>query len=109
MLIVPLSAIPNQQVQAQLNNQNCTIALQQMAYGLFLTLYVGSALIITNAVCENMNRTVRNAYLGFSGDLAFVDTQGNSDPVYMGLGGGAARFQLYYLTSSDLTALGLRE
>jgi len=65
---------------------------------------VGGTTIISGVICENLNRIVRDAYLGFSGDFAWYDTQGTSDPVYTGIG---TRFVLLYLTPDDLAALGL--
>lgn len=109
MLVVPLAAVPNQQVQVTLNNQNCTILVQQMAYLLILSLYLGTELIITSTICQNQNRLVRNSYLGFVGDLAFNDTQGNNDPVYTGLGSSSARYQLVYLTPADIASFGLSD
>jgi len=44
---------------------------------------------------------VNDVYLGFSGDLEFVDTQGTDDPTFDGLG---TRYQLVYLEPSDLTS-----
>lgn len=109
MQIIPLQAIPNQVLQVQLGGQNCTIALQQTSYAMFFTLTLGSNAMPTVAGvnCENLNRLVRDAYLGFSGDFAFADTEGSSDPIYTGLGGPGARFQLAYFTPDDLAALGL--
>lgn len=109
MQIIPLQAIPNQTLQVQLGGQNCTIAIQQTSYAMFFSLTLGSnsSPTVAGINCENLNRLVRDAYLGFSGDLVFNDTQGTSDPVYTGLGGLGARFQLAYLTPDDLTALGL--
>lgn len=106
MLIVPLQPIPNQSVQVQLENQPCTIDVMQYAYGMFLTLYVNGVLIIASVPCENFNRIVRSLYLGFSGDLFFLDTQGTTDPVYTGLGGTGARFQLLYITAAELDGAG---
>jgi hypothetical protein len=101
--IVPLQAIPNQTLQVQLNSQNCTLNVQQFAFGLFITVYVGPSLIIPTVLCQNLNRIIRDAYLGFVGDLAFLDTQGTSNPVYTGLGSNsAARYQLFYLFPADL-------
>ena len=48
-----------------------------------------------------MNRIVRDLYLGFVGDFIWFDTQGSSDPIYMGLG---SRFILVYLAPADLPA-----
>ena len=45
------------------------------------------------------NRIVRDTYLGFLGDLAFFDLQGEDDPYYTGLGD---RWVLGYLTTADL-------
>jgi hypothetical protein len=104
MQVVPLQAIPNQTVQVQLANQPCTLQVMQYAYGLFLTLYIADALIVASVPCENFNRIVRSLYLGFSGDLFFLDTQGVADPVYTGLGGEGARFQLIYITAAELPA-----
>ncbi len=94
MIVIPTQATPNQNLQVQLANQPCSISIYQEAYGLFLDLYVNNALVIGGVICENLNRIVRSAYLGFVGDLAFVDTQGTDDPIYTGLGD---RWQLVYI------------
>ena len=104
MQIIPTQALPSQTLQVQLGNQACTLSVFQFTYGLFATLLVGTAEIVVSAICQNGNRLVRDAYLGFAGDLAFVDTQGASDPVYTGLG---SRWQLLYFAPADLAALGL--
>jgi|WetSurMetagenome_2_1015567.scaffolds.fasta_scaffold02788_7 hypothetical protein len=104
MITVPLQPLQNMTLQVQLDNQACTINIQQYPFGLFLTLYVGGSLIIASVLCENLVRIVRDTYLGFSGDLVFFDTQGSSDPVYTGLG---TRFKLIYLSPSDLSVLGV--
>ena len=101
MMVIPVQALPNQQLQAQLAAQACTIELVQMQYGLFCTLSVSGSLIVAGVICENINRIVRSLYLGFVGDLCFIDTQGDTDPVFTGLG---TRYQLLYLEESDLPA-----
>lgn len=104
MLYIPLKAVPNQQLTVQLNGQYCQINVYQKFFGLFLDLYVNNVLVIGGCICQNLNRIVRSAYLGFQGDLGFADTQGTSNPYYTGLG---SRFQLVYLTPDDLVALGI--
>lgn len=99
MLLVPLQPLPNQTLQVQLNNQPCTIEVVQFAYGLFMTVYVGSTLIIATVLCENFNRIVRSSYLGLVGDFVFLDMQGSDDPIYTGLG---SRFQLLYLFPDEV-------
>lgn len=66
---------------------------------MFLDLYVANSLIIGGVICENANRIVRSSYLGFVGDLAFFDTQGEEDPIYTGLG---SRWVLDYLEPADM-------
>lgn len=99
--IIPLQPVPNQVVTVTLANQLCQINVYQKAYGLFVDLYVSNVLIIGGVIAENLNRIVRSLYLGFVGDLAFIDNQGNLDPVYTGLG---TRFSLAYIEASELPA-----
>ena len=74
--------MPNQTLQVQLANQPCQLNVYQFAFGLFMDVYVAGTLVIAGVLCQNLNRIVRSAYLGFSGDFAFVDTQGTTDPIY---------------------------
>ena len=104
MQYIPLQQIPNQAASVQLNGQNCQINVYQKFFGIFLDLYVSNVLVIGGCLCLNLNRVVRSAYLGFQGDLGFWDTQGNLNPYYKGLG---ARYQLVYLSPSDLTNAGV--
>jgi hypothetical protein len=99
MQIIPIQALANQAVNVTLAGQSCRINVYQKLYGLFLDLYVDEALIVAGAPAQNLNRIVRSAYLGFVGDLIFIDTQGADDPTYTGLG---TRFHLAYLEASEL-------
>lgn len=99
MLTIPLQPTPSQSLSIVLANQNCQINVYQKSTGMFLDLAVSNAALIDAVICLDRVRMVREKYLGFIGDLAFVDTQGTSDPVYSGLG---ARYQLIYLEASDL-------
>ena len=99
--IIPLQAVPRQTVTVTLNNQNCTINVRQLSTGMFVDLYVDDAPIIIGVIGQNLNAIVRDAYLGFVGDIAFFDSQGASDPVYTGLG---SRFALEYFTQAELQA-----
>ena len=103
MLTIPLQAVPSQSVNVQLGGQNCQINIYQKSTGMFCDVYVSNALIIGGVICQNLNRIVRDLYLGFIGDLAFLDTQGSSDPYYTGLG---ARFLFIYLELADLNGAG---
>ncbi len=99
MLVIPLQSVPSQTITATLNNQNTTIDVITKSTGLFVNVYVNSVLIIGGVQAENEVKIVRDAYLGFIGDLAFVDTQGADNPVYTGLG---TRFILVYFTPDEL-------
>jgi|SRR5579859_7284934 len=101
MLVIPTQAVPNQEFTVTLGDQLSQININQNLYSMTLSLLVNNSLIIGGVVCENLNRIVRDAYLGFEGDLCFLDTQGQSDPYYTGLG---TRFQLIYLTAADIAA-----
>jgi hypothetical protein len=101
MQIIPISATPSQTLAVVLAGQSCKINIYQKNTGLFVDLYVNDALIIGGVIALDRNRIVRSAYLGFVGDLAFVDTQGSDTPVYDGLGG---RYLLLYLDPADIVA-----
>ena len=101
MLLVPVQAVPNQTLSILLANQLCRLSLRTRFYGLFMDVSVNDAPIVQGVICQNWNRIVRSAYLGFIGDFAFWDTQGSTDPAFDGLG---SRYLLYYLEKSDLPA-----
>jgi hypothetical protein len=101
MQIIPALAIPSQTFNVSLGGQACTINLYQKGLvepALYLDLYVSSALIIGGVMCRNATAIVRDAYLGFIGDLAFYDTQGVTDPLYTGIG---SRYILLYFSPGD--------
>lgn len=98
MLTIPITAIPAQTFDAKLGGQNCTITIRQKDQGLFIDLAVNSLPVVSGVICRNLNRIVRYGYLGFIGDLCFVDTQGNEDPDYSGLGD---RWVLMYLAEGE--------
>lgn len=99
---VPLQSVPSQQLQIVLGGQNCQIAVYLLGAFLFVDVNVNGADISTAVLAMNMVPLVPTVYLGFAGNLVFLDTQGNSDPTYDGLG---ARYQLLYLTESDYALL----
>ena len=102
MQFIPLQAIPNQTLQVVLSGQACTINVYAKSTGVFADLLVNDAAIVTGQQCVNQVPIVRRKYLGFSGDIAFLDTQGDEDPQYTGFGDLTTRWQLLYLTPADL-------
>ncbi|HHT1216623.1 hypothetical protein FMJ24_24500 [Klebsiella michiganensis] len=97
---ITLQAQTSQKFTVDLNGQICQIRIVQRSTGVYLDLYVNNAPVVLGVLCMNCVKLVRYSYLGFSGDLVIVDTQGETDPSYGELG---SRYRLYYLTQEDLT------
>lgn len=99
---IPLQAVPSQQLQIVLGGQNCQIAVYERSNGLYVDLTVNGTLISTAILALNLVPLVPTVYLGFAGNILFVDTLGTTDPTYTGLG---ARYQLLYLTAADYASI----
>ena len=91
--VIPINAVAAQQFTIQLGNQNCDISISQKNTGLFFDMVVNDAICVNSVICLNLVGLIREAYYGFVGQLAFVDTKGTSDPYYTGLG---SRYLLVY-------------
>lgn len=109
MYVVPLTAVPSQQVKTVLDSQIVELDIYQLRYGMFMNVTVNGVLEIGAVICENLNRIIRDAYLnakvGFSGDFVFQDLAGSTDPVFTGLG---TRYRLLYITEAELESIGLK-
>jgi len=99
MQIIPLAAVASQTLKVVLAQQNCVLNVYQQSTGMYLDVILEGETILTGVLCRDRVRCVRQAYLGFIGDLAFMDTEGTDDPVYSGLG---SRWVLMYLLPEDL-------
>ena len=99
MLEIPITAAPAQDLSVVLAGQSCQINIRHRTTGLFLSLSVDNSPVVSCRICRDRVRLVRHAYLGFVGDLAFIDTQGAEDPDYTGLG---TRWRLVYVEESEL-------
>lgn len=93
-ITIPLAAVAAQTLSVTLGSQRCTITISQRATGLYVDLAVAGTAVISGMICRNRVPLKRSSYIGFVGNLAFVDTQGAQDPDYTGLGG---RYKLVYL------------
>lgn len=98
MLQIPIQDTYNQTFSCTINNQYCKLNLYQKTFQgsnqLYCDLYINDSLILGGVVCQDRNRIVRDSYLGFVGDLMFVDQQGISDPISPGLN---SRYLLLYI------------
>jgi hypothetical protein len=102
MQLVPLQSVPSQQVKTVLGGQNCQIAVYQKNQGMFVDLNVGGVDVSSGVLALNGVPLCPTNYLGFVGNLLFIDTQGLDDPDYTGAG---VRFQLLYLTGAEYELL----
>lgn len=88
---IPLIAAPSQSLSVQLGTQPCRINVRQRRTGVFLDLYLQDVPVALGVKAIDRKFLIRAAYTDFVGDLFFVDTQGEQDPQYLGLG---TRWQL---------------
>lgn len=99
MVVIPVAAVPSQTLAVTLAAQPAQIALRTLGDNLYLDLIVRGVAIVTTRICRNQQRLLLDViYRGFLGDLMFVDTQGETDPVYTGMG---TRYQLVYLNAGE--------
>lgn len=99
MRTIPLEPQKSQSVSVDLAGQRCVIRLIQRKSFMYMDLTVNGNHIMQGVPCLYGNKMVRYSYLGFQGDLVFLDNVGQQDPSYYGLGG---RFILYYIEESEL-------
>ena len=99
MLLIPLEAVPSQTLSITLAGQACSIAVRDNNVNLYLDLRVSNRPIVVGKICRNRQRLLIGlGYRGFIGDFVFVDSQGDEQPAYAGLG---SRWQLYYLGAGE--------
>lgn len=98
MKYIPLTATPSQTLTVRLSDQAVQLRIYQRRSGLYMDVYVNNTLIIGGVLCHDRNFIVRNTYLGFTGDLMFIDQNSTNDPAYTGLGD---RYLLAYLDEDD--------
>ena len=90
---IPIQAVPSQTVAAVLSAQNCQIAINAKSQGVFVTVSVDGVAVVSSVIARDGEPIICREYSGFVGNLAFVDTRGNSDPEFSGFG---TRFVLIY-------------
>lgn len=98
MFTIPLQPIPSQIVKVVLSGQNCQLNLYQKPQGLFVDISANDVNVVSGIIARDTAALIARDYVGFLGNLIFIDTQGDSDPNSTGLGG---RFSLLYLTEAE--------
>ena len=98
MITVPLQALPAQELQILLDEQPCTLSVYWRHWRLYADLYVGDDAVFLGAVCLNGQKVNQSPTTVFSGSLVFVDTLGEDQPRWDGLGD---RWKLVYLPDGE--------
>lgn len=82
MVKIPLQAIPNQQFQVVLDDQNCTIHLYQRGDYMYMDLSVDGEEIRRGCICLPKINIPAYENPNFSGLLFFVDMDGKDGAPY---------------------------
>lgn len=98
MQTIPLQPVPNQVAKVVLGGQNVQIRINLRGESLFMDVNSNGEDIVTTVIVRDLGPIICRRYVGFVGNLMFVDTQGTEAPQYTGLG---ARWQLVYLSESE--------
>lgn len=99
MRVVPVPSKKSQTLTVPLSGQSARLNIYQLSTGMFMDVLVNDVAIISGVICRNNVRIVQSRYLGFIGDLVWLDMQGGDDPNWTALG---TRFILVYLEAADL-------
>jgi hypothetical protein len=102
MTEIPISAIPSQVCKVVLDGQICQIKIYQKESALFVDINADGVDINVGTIALDTAMLVSRDYAGFRGNLFFIDTQGNDDPDYSGLG---SRYSLIYITEEEYALL----
>jgi hypothetical protein len=95
---IPLQPVPTQATKVVLGGQNVQLLIYQKPQGVFVDINADGVDIVVGIIARDAVPLMCRNYMGFIGNLLFVDTQGSSDPTYDGLG---SRFSLVYLTAEE--------
>jgi hypothetical protein len=97
---VPLQPVAFQTLSVVLAGQNSQIRVYQKAGVVYFDLALDGQPIVTTKACRNRIRLLlASSYEPYTGDFVFVDTQGDTQPEYAGLG---TRYILLYLTADEI-------
>ncbi|WP_145484418.1 phage baseplate plug family protein [Yersinia aldovae] len=99
MNVITLENKKSQSIFITLEGQSCLIRIIQRDSSIYMDLTVNGNPILQGVPCLYANKIVRYKYLGFRGDLFFLDNEGQSNPEWNGL---ANRFPLYFITEAEL-------
>jgi hypothetical protein len=90
---VPLSALPSQELSLVLGNQDVTVRVLTRGDYLYLDVLKESTPVIQGQLIVTNQNLLPSGLADFIGNFQVVDINGNSDPVYTGLG---TQYRLLY-------------
>lgn len=106
MLELPLINTPNQEFNAVLDDQNCTIQLRFLDNIPYFSLWVDDELIVQNVICLPRQKILLYDNINFNGNFFIVDLTSPADQqskaYYEQL---ENRFKLIYVTESEITEI----
>lgn len=80
------------------------MSIYQSGGKIYADVTVDTSPVVTGVLCHNLDPIICRQYVGFLGNLVFVDTEGAADPEFSGIG---ARWQLVYMTETELVQYGV--
>lgn len=93
MYEIPLEAIPYQTVSFELDSKAVTVSLRQLGTSLFFSIWINTEPLYLNVRATNSGKICAFPSSKISTDLRIIDTVGDEDPRYDGLG---TRWRLVY-------------
>lgn len=106
MLDLGLIDTPNQEFNAVLSEQNCTIQLRFLNNQPYFSLWVDDDLIVQNVICLPRQKILLYDNINFNGNFFIVDLTSPADQQskanYKQL---STRFKLLYLTNEEMADL----
>lgn len=100
MIVVPLAQEPNQKLDIMLGNQAVSLRVYSREGKTYTDLDAERVPVWRGFVAHDLQPLKRYPYLPFSGQLVFLDLQGEEDPYWQRFG---TRFFLVYLTEEETT------
>lgn len=98
--VVPLVDTPSQTLSVTLGGQSTQLVVYTLRTGLYIDIAVAGVPVATCRICRNLQYILEDSiYQGYQGDFIFIDTQGDTDPTYDGLG---SRYLLVYISQDEL-------
>lgn len=105
---IPLLALPNQQLNVVLGDQNVTLAIYDRADFCYIDLAAGQDYVVRGRLINPAENLIP-AGRGFTGQIMVIDMERlpeeQDPPVYTGLG---SRWEMFYMTDDEAADLVAR-